>query len=407
MKKGLILISCLLMLTGCFFYKVDYIASSPGHLTSVRKITKLDDRMPKLLNDFAINLYEELYEADKNLFISPASIYLALGMTYNGANGDTALEMAKVLGIEDMSLTDFNELSRDLQYLMLGYEKTKFELANSIWIRDTYEELVKDDFLDRNKEYYGAMISAIDFDDPKAKDTINYWVNKNTKGRIKKAIEEPIHPLTVMFLINTIYFKADWQVKFDPQVTTDDSFHTVDKTKTVKMMNKIDNLGYIEDDMIQGVMLPYNDGKTSMIILLPKDADKVNLSNLDEWINKMKNNKVSVNLKMPRVKVEYETSLKEALSKLGMPNSFTGLADFSKMADKAQEHGLHIADVTHKSFLAIDEKGTEAAAMTKVEMKVESAPQADYIMHVNHPFVLGIIDNDSESLLFLGRIVNP
>lgn len=407
MKKGLILISCLLMLTGCFFYKVDYIASSPGHLTSVRKITKLDDRMPKLLNDFAINLYEELYEADKNLFISPASIYLALGMTYNGANGDTALEMAKVLGIEDMSLTDFNELSRDLQYLMLGYEKTKFELANSIWIRDTYEELVKDDFLDRNKEYYGAMISAIDFDDPKAKDTINYWVNKNTKGRIKKAIEEPIHPLTVMFLINTIYFKADWQVKFDPQVTTDDSFHTVDKTKTVKMMNKIDNLGYIEDDMIQGVMLPYNDGKTSMIILLPKDADKVNLSNLDEWINKMKNNKVSVNLKMPRVKVEYETSLEEPLSKLGMPNSFTGLADFSKMADKAQEHGLHIADVTHKSFLAIDEKGTEAAAMTKVEMKVESAPQADYIMHVNHPFVLGIIDNDSESLLFLGRIVNP
>lgn len=407
MKKGLILISCLLMLTGCFFYKVDYIASSPGHLTSVRKITKLDDRMPKLLNDFAINLYEELYEADKNLFISPASIYLALGMTYNGANGDTALEMAKVLGIEDMSLTDFNELSRDLQYLMLGYEKTKFELANSIWIRDTYEELVKDDFLDRNKEYYGAMISAIDFDDPKAKDTINYWVNKNTKGRIKKAIEEPIHPLTVMFLINTIYFKADWQVKFDPQVTTDDSFHTVDKTKTVKMMNKIDNLGYIEDDMIQGVMLPYNDGKTSMIILLPKDADKVNLSNLDEWINKMKNNKVSVNLKMPRVKVEYETSLEEPLSKLGMPNSFTGLADFSKMADKAQEHGLHIADVTHKSFLAIDEKGTEAAAMTKVEMKVESAPQADYIMHVNRPFVLGIIDNDSESLLFLGRIVNP
>jgi serine protease inhibitor len=407
MKKGLILISCLLMLTGCFFYKVDYIASSPGHLTSVRKITKLDDRMPKLLNDFAINLYEELYEADKNLFISPASIYLALGMTYNGANGDTALEMAKVLGIEDMSLTDFNELSRDLQYLMLGYEKTKFELANSIWIRDTYEELVKDDFLDRNKEYYGAMISAIDFDDPKAKDTINYWVNKNTKGRIKKAIEEPIHPLTVMFLINTIYFKADWQVKFDPQVTTDDSFHTVDKTKTVKMMNKIDNLGYIEDDMIQGVMLPYNDGKTSMIILLPKDADKVNLSNLDEWINKMKNNKVSVNLKMPRVKVEYEISLEEPLSKLGMPNSFTGLADFSKMADKAQEHGLHIADVTHKSFLAIDEKGTEAAAMTKVEMKVESAPQADYIMHVNRPFVLGIIDNDSESLLFLGRIVNP
>ena len=210
-----------------------------------------------------------------------------------------------------------------------------------------------------------------------------------------------------MFLINTIYFKADWQVKFDPQVTTDDSFHTVDKTKTVKMMNKIDNLGYIEDDMIQGVMLPYNDGKTSMIILLPKDADKVNLSNLDEWINKMKNNKVSVNLKMPRVKVEYETSLEEPLSKLGMPNSFTGLADFSKMADKAQEHGLHIADVTHKSFLAIDEKGTEAAAMTKVEMKVESAPQADYIMHVNRPFVLGIIDNDSESLLFLGRIVNP
>ncbi len=412
MKKNIFVMTlCFLLLTGCVFNaRMNVISSTPGRLTNIRKINNLDRRTSDLFNNFAINIYNELYEMNENLFISPASIYLALAMTYNGANGQTATEMANVLGSGDLSLEQFNQLSRDLQYLILGYEKTKFELANSIWIRDTFEEFVNKDFLNRNKEYYGAMISALDFNDSRAKNTINNWVNKNTKGRIKKAIENDINPLTVMFLINTIYFKADWKTPFEKNKTTDSVFYTIDGEKNIKMMNSINQYGYVENDILQGIMLPYNDNQTSMIVLLPKDdiVDiNLNANNINDLINYMKNNKATVSVSMPKIKMEYEKNLKEPLSRLGMPTSFTSLADFSNMATNAAESGLHIADVAHKSFLAIDEKGTEAAAMTKVQMDVTSMPQIDYTMNINRPYIFAIIDNNSNTILFIGTIFKP
>jgi serpin B len=413
MKKiNLLLLSIfVLLITACTWgIKTVVIASTPGHLTSINKISTLNTKTVTNLNTFAINLYNELYSSDDNLFISPASIYLALGMTYNGANGSTKEEMARVLGANNISLNEFNILSRDLQYLMLGYENSKFELANSIWIRDTYNNLVKRDFIDRNKNYYGAMITSLDFNNPMAKTAINNWVNKNTHGRIKTAIDEDINPLTVMFLINTIYFKADWKVPFEKEKTISGSFNNANEIINVDMMNKVDKLGYVENDKLQGVLLPYNDSKTSMFILLPKNQSiisNLNADNIQSLITEMNNNKVDINLSMPKVKVEYVSSLKEPLSNLGMSHAFSGIADFSLMAENATEDGLYISDITHKSFLAIDGKGTEAAAMTKVTMDKTAMPISKYNMKVDHPFVLGIIDNESKAILFLGFICSP
>lgn len=411
MKKISLLITFLLFLTSCTLgMKMDELVKTPGHLTIINTVEEIDERIVDNLNSFAMKLYNELYETNKNVFISPASIYLALGMTYNGAEHNTALEMGELLEAKGMTLEKFNKLNHDLQSLMLGYEKSNFELANSIWIRDTYKDFVKEDFLNQNMEYYGAMVSSLDFNNPKAKDTINRWVSKNTKGRIKKGIDDEIHPLTVMFLINTIYFKANWEKTFEAHDTKEGNFYNLDNVNTVELMTKIDILGYTENDLLQGVILPYEDKKTSMFILCPKE-DLTNLSlsvqDITVLVQDMNDNKVSVNLSMPKVKLEYEVGLKEHLINLGMKDAWDGSADFSKMADNAVEEGLHIADITHKSFLAIDEKGTEAAAMTKVEMRLESAPMSDYVMIVDKPYLIGIIDNKSGALLFLGSIYNP
>ncbi|MDD2490167.1 MAG: serpin family protein [Bacilli bacterium] len=405
------IVICLLLLNACGFKpRMSTLHSTPGHLTNIKPVKQLNDQSMIKLNNFAFKLYDELYKEHENMFISPVSIYLALGMTYNGAGGNTALEMGKVLEADNISLEQFNKLNRDLQYLILGYEKSKIELANSIWIRDTYEQKVKVNFLNQNKTYYGAMVSGLDFNNPKAKDTINNWVQKNTKKRIKEAITGEIDPSTIMFLINTIYFKADWLNPFIANDTSEQEFHTPNGIKTVKMMNKIDKIGYTEDKLLKAVLLPYKDNKTSMFIILPNNEfNSINLNSnmISELIKQMKNNQVNVNLRMPKVKIEYDTLLKKPLMDLGMVDAWNGDADFSKMADDAIVDGIHIEDVTHKTFLAIDEKGTEAAAMTKVEMRLTSDRLVDYEMNINRPFILGVIDNDSEAILFLGNIMEP
>lgn len=411
-KIKAVVVGCLLLLTSACIMgpKMGIISSTPGYLKKVNKVTKVDPKISQALNLFALDLFNEVNSQNGNVFISPVSIYIALGMTYNGADSSTKDEMSQVLNVTDLTIDEFNKLSRNLQSLVLNNDKSDIELANSIWIRDTYQDMVKKDFINRNKDYFGAMMASLDFDNPNTKKVINNWVNKNTKGRVKDAVEEDIHPLTVMFLINTIYFKAEWTSPFAKANTQDGNFYTTDKVVVVPMMNKIDQLGYFEDQYYQGVLLPYNDKQTSMFILLP-DVEHTNFTLTNDYltnvISTMQKNKVSLNLTMPKVKVEYTKSLKEPLSNLGMSHAFSGMADFSKMANRAIEDGLHIQDVTHKSFLAIDEKGTEAAAMTKVEMRLESMPTYDYEMIIDHPFIVGIIDNKSHSIFFLGAIFNP
>lgn len=405
MKK--IIIFCLILfLTGCFNSNMNVISNTKGYLSSISEVEEIDSNTVSMLNDFSISLYNNLYE-EKNVFVSPLSVYLALGMVYNGSANITREEMASVLNANDISLEDFNVLVRDLQYLLLGYSKTDFNISNSIWIRDSYSEHVVDDFLSNNKTYYGAFISSLEFNDL-AKKTINNWVSKTTNKKIKTAIDDDIDPLTVMYLINTIYFKSDWETPFEKASTVSGDFFVGEDTLTVNMMNKDDSLGYYSDDVLQGVLLPYEDKETAMFILLPNgDVGDIQLTSeyLNSVIDSMKDNYINLNISMPKVKIEYEESFVDVLSDMGMSSAFNN-ADFSNLSDIALQEGLHISDVLHKTFLSIDEKGTEAAAMTKVEMKNTSILDTVRVL-VNKPYILGIIDYESNSILFLGNIFNP
>ena len=390
--------------------EMNVLSSDLGYLSDLKIIKKFNSEGAISLNNFAFNLYDQLFQKDKNVFISPVSVYLALSMTYNGAAEKTALEMGNVLETGNLSLEEFNELNRDLQFLILGYKNSKIELANSIWIRDSYQEAVKEDFLKRNKMYYGAMVSSLDFNNQRAVETINNWVKKNTNNRIKEAITGEIDPLTEMFLINTIYFKSDWLNLFKKGNTSKKDFNTPHGLKKVQMMSKNDKIGYVENDQLKAVLLPYKDQKTSMFIILPENKleDLLLDSNIiSDLIKEMKDNQVEVDLSMPRMKIDYEISLKESLMKMGMIEAWSSQADFSKMSSLALEKGLHIDDIEHKTFLEVNEKGTEAAGMTSVLMEDTAFMDKSYKMYIDRPFVLGIIDHESEVVLFLGNIVDP
>ncbi len=406
--KKMIFFSCVLVFLGLlsWFLVNSFLLEEEreiGRLTNLQAARALEEKEIAVINSFATQMYENLAE-EENLFFSPLSIYMALGMTYNGADGTTQSEFEAVLG-DDVAL---NELNRELQYRVLGYEEIDFELANSLWIRDSYREQVLDTFLETNQEYYGAKVSYLDFDQPASVDAINDWVAETTEGLIDEAVEE-IDPLAVMFLINTIYFQGDWLNQFEEEETYKSDFMIdEDDLVEVDMMRQINNFDYYEDDEIQFILLPYEGEETAMFVALPSEGEEFDFARIDDYVQSAQENATSVDFHMPRTEISFRSSLKETLKEMGLVAAFSETdADFSNMAQDAREAGLHIHDVIHEAVLIIDEVGTEAAAMTSVEMRVESVPHAEKEMKVNRPYNVGIIDFETNAIMFTGRVDNP
>ena len=386
------------------------VGASDGSLEGTKKVDRLDASLQAGADAFAFGLYDRLAKENDGFFLSPASIYLALMMTRSGAAGATAEEMDAVFGTSGKTLDQADAFARDLQYLVTGRTPAAFELANSLWIRHTFEEFVSKDFLQRNNTYFGAAIHTIDFDAAGAPKTINDWVAANTKQRIKTVIDGAIDPATVMYLINTIYFKSDWRTPFDALETRPGTFHAPGGDVEARMMSRIDDFGYFADDRLQAVRLPYADGRTSMWVVLPKVGQEDAIATLDAATWKTLRDGVSganthMLLRMPRTKFEFKSYLKGTLSDMGMPTAFTDGADFTGIAAQGN---LMIGDVLHKTFLLIDEKGTEAAAATSVEIRTTSMPvEPDVQMIVDRPFLVAIVDDGTGLPIFLGRIATP
>lgn len=372
----------------------------------------VDPRLVEANTAFAFDLFHTLLEetTEKNLFISPASVSLALAMTYNGAAGDTAAAMADVLRIGEMSLEEINAAFADLRTILQNPDpKIELALANSLWARQGEE--FYEDFLQRNRDYYGAEVTELDFDLPDAAATINRWVEQQTAGRIKDLIEPPIHPLTVLFLINAIYFKAEWSEPFDPDQTREIPFYLSDgSSREHPVMFREGQFRCLERDGFQAVAIPY--GKTkriSIYIFLPESGqdlksfyEQLTPESWDCWLDLFQETEAYLGL--PRFKFEYEASLNDALKKMGMEIAFNdGTADFSGM--KPVPPRMFIAKVKHKTFVEVNEKGTEAAAATSVEVRKESAPAFNMI--VDRPFFFSIVDNKTGSILFMGSVTDP
>lgn len=369
------------------------------------------------INRFGIRLLLELAgdAPTENLLISPASLSAALSMTFNGAAGETARAMAEVLCLQDLSL---NEINRAHAALWAALEQADpqvaFESANSLWARIGMPFLPE--FIARNREFYRAEVVNLDFGDPQATNTINAWVNDQTHGKIADIVEPPIDPLTILCLINALYFKGQWSNQFDVAATKPGIFHLLDgKGRQCLMMTQSGKYPYMEGPGFQAVSLPYGAGRFGLYIFLPSAAMGLmgllgelvlyNVSAWNAWMFELWEQDGMITL--PRFKVSYAKSLNDALKALGMAVAFGDSADFRTMSPLSEHPGISIADVRHKTFMEVNEEGTVAAAVTKVGMMLKGLPSPPFRMVVDRPFFCAIRDNETGVIVFAGVVVEP
>jgi serpin B len=368
---------------------------------------------------FAFDLYQKLrQETGGNLFYSPYSISAALAMTYAGARGQTEAEMADTLHYtlpQERLHPAFNAL--DATMTGQGGKGTddedafRLSIANAIWGQAGYE--FTSAFLDTLAENYGAGLRTLDFaqESEAARKTINDWVSEQTEGKIQDLIPKGgLNAAVRLVLTNAIYFNGKWSKPFEADSTYDRDFTLLDGTTIqVPTMHQTEMFAYTEGEGYQAVELPYRDSNMAMLFLLPAEG------RFEEIEGQLSHELVAgvveglefhdVRLSLPKFSFESGLGLAKTLIQMGMPSAF-GNADFSGMTG---DRALFISDVLHKAFVAVDEKGTEAAAATAVIMAELAAPVEDepIVMKLDRPFIFMIRDQETGTILFVGRVLNP
>ena len=364
-------------------------------------------------NAFGFGLLRELDKtrADSNIFMSPLSASMALGMTMNGAAGQTFEEMRASLAFGTTPAAEINASYRSLIDMLRVLDATvDFRIANSIWYRNGFP--FDQTFLDESQQYFDAKVAGLDFANASAVPSINDWVKQSTNGKIDKIVEGPIAEDVVMYLINAIYFNGSWTTRFDKNQTRTEPFTTIGgATAPIAMMRRTDTVRVAETADVQVVDLPYGGGAYAMTILLPKQGksvrDVVATLTADSWRSAVAGTTArEVELQMPKFTLRWEALLNDPLQALGMRQAFEGGgADFTRMSRSAGDR-LYISKVKQKSFVDVHEEGTEAAAVTSVEIRVvcTCGPQ---LIRIDRPFVFAIRERLSGTILFLGKIVRP
>ena len=367
---------------------------------------------------FAFDLYRALKQEEGNLFYSPHSISVALAMTYAGARGDTAEQMAATLQFlleQERLHPAFNWLDAELANRGEGAqgkddEGFRLNIVNAIWGQKDYGFL--SDFLDVLAQNYGAGLRILDFinETEESRLAINDWVSDQTEGRIEDLIPQgAIDALTRLVLTNAIYFNAAWAYPFDGDITADGPFYLIDGGQvTVPMMKQTEAFGYTDGEGYQAIELLYDGDELSMVIMLPEDGqfevfeEGLQADKVSDIIGGLELTEVA--LTMPQFEFDSEFSLKDTLAGMGMPVAFSGAADFSGMTGGRD---LYISEVLHKAFVAVDEAGTEAAAATAVIMKETAMPGQPAEVTIDRPFIFLIRDIETGAVLFVGRVMDP
>ena len=371
-------------------------------------------------NAFALDIYQTLRSQNGNLILSPFSISLALAMSYGGARNETESQMADTLHFDlpqGQLHPAFNSLDQALatrgKPKSDGESPLQLNVVNSVWAEQTFPFL--QDYLDLIALNYGAGIHLADFltQHESARKEINNWVSDQTKDKINDLLPQGvIKPSTKMVLVNAIYFKADWLVKFDPDSTRDASFHLLDGSETqVEMMaDTMYGLPYTQGNGFQAIELAYRGGSAAMDIIIPDEGNftpfesTLDTAKLSEILGNMQS--TSVHLGLPKFNYTSEFRLSDTLKQMGMPDAFDkDLADFSGMTGGRD---VFIDNVIHKAFVAVDEKGTEAAAATAIIIAPTSAgPMEGITLVIDRPFIFIIRDIPSGQILFIGRVLDP
>jgi len=363
-------------------------------------------------NCFSFNIFKQVSVLNgNNTFFSPLSLNLALGMLYNGASGATRTEMAEALGMVGFTEAEINEYYQKMSQALLKIDPlTEIGIANSIWYRTGFP--VKQPFIDINQKYFDAMVKALDFSKPDAADIINNWCAEKTKDRIKDIIEKPIPKDVVMYLINALYFKSKWQFEFDKKHTKQDDFTKANSQKVkVNMMEQTTALPYYADQYLQCVEMPYGNQAFSMVAILPANDMSIDqlVEHLDneKWQNIVDNlHERNVWLKLPRFKIECEIKLNDPVKNVGMQLIFQFRNEFINIADI----DLSVSNIKQKTFVEVNEEGTEAAAVTVIEVSRTSgvgSGEFGFSFFANRPFLYLIKEKSTGAILFIGRMDDP
>ncbi len=349
-----------------------------------------------------------------NVFVSPVSLLMALSMLQNGANGETRDEILEAIQLKGLDEEAINRANASLlDYLQRSDEELTLKTANSLWLNDTYT--LQDAFKSVTHDYFSADAEEIDISDSKSADRINDWVKASTNGKIEKMVDSPLDSDLVMYLMNAVYFKGSWTYPFNEEMTEDGIFNLEDGSEaTVPFMTLHESLPYFENDQFQAVSLPYgNEGKITMDVFVPKEGQDAEsflkswtTDNRTAWNDSFKLRPGSI--RMPKIQLDYEADMKDPLMELGMQKAFNGgSADLSLLVQEEKER-LFVSKVKQKTYLSIDEKGTEAAGVTSVTVSIESAPSGEpFEMSADRPFFITIRDKEADVLLFAGKIANP
>jgi serine protease inhibitor len=412
--KQLLLVTLLLgILIITFSCKKEKTDTTPGEFKQVN----LTEKQKQLINNnnaFGFDFFKKVIEisgSETNMMVSPLSVSMALGMTRNGAAGRTLEAMTNTLGFAGMSETEINESYKYIIETFSGLDpKVKLQIANSIWYHNTFS--VEQVFIRDNQQYFGASVTPLDFSSPTAVQMINSWVNEKTNTLIPKVIDE-IPEGTIMYLVNAVYFKGQWRNQFEKDKTQQKQFILSDGNLIqAPSMIQHETLPYYRGSGFEAIELPYNQGNFVMSILLPDAGKTVNdvitqlsQENWNIWSGQFTNR--DIQLQLPKFKYEYnEKQMKPILTDLGMGIAFDpDKADFTRINP---DGGLYISKVIHKTYIETNEEGTEAAAVTAVEVGVTSVgPDQTYYFTIDRPFVYFIREKSTGTILFIGTVMNP
>jgi serine protease inhibitor len=387
--------------------------AQPTEITRPSNSANMKSNLAAASNAFGFDLFQQLrrQDANKSVFFSPLSVTVALAMTYNGAAGETKNAMARALKIEGMNRGELNHASHDLLKALRGADpKIELTIANSLWARGGVR--FNEEFLADNRAFYAAEISTLDFSSPQSVVTINRWVNDKTKGKISQIIDS-IDSQEVMFLINAVYFKGQWQKRFEKTLTKEQPFYLPGgQKKPVPMMAQSGNYLYHRGDKFQAVNLPYGEGDVSLYLFLPDKGSSLDdflkglsFQKWEGWINNF--NDTPGDVKLPRFKLDYGETLNDSLKAVGMGVAFNPReADFSGIRP---ERDIYISQVKHKAVVEVNEEGTEAAAATSVGVTTTSIrePRERFSFVADRPFLMAIRDSKTGAILFMGAVMEP
>ena len=362
-------------------------------------------------NEFGLKLLKSVLDREDraNVMISPTSVSIALGMAYNGGEGATRAAFEEVLDYEGLSREEINEITRELIHVLVtNVEGNLLEIANSMWYDEGFP--VIPEFIELNSHFFDAEVRELDFRGSEAVNTINQWVSSQTHGKIDEIIDS-IDPAVMMILINAIYFNCVWETEFDPDDTRDTNFYNEDGSLfgQVDMMQLESTFRVANEESFRAIELPYKNGKFSMYLFLPNEGNSVDqlAREVDgtiwkSWMDSFSEQE-EFTVHMPRFEFEFDRSLGDDLKALGLDIAFDPQeADFSGISSIA----LYIADVIHKTYIKVNEEGTEAAAVTAVVMEVTSIePMRE--LRFDRPFLFAITENSSHSILFAGKVAEP